>query len=113
MKTLGTTDGDLDWSIVADGISLAQRLKQRIRFWAGEWFLATDRGVPYLPEILGHFSPDNLAEQIITAQLRTVPDVTDVTDVVADFDYERRILTYSAVVHSRFGRIEMAESPGL
>ena len=112
MKTLGSIDGDLDWTVASDGESLAQRVRQRMHFWLGEWFLHTDRGVPYLPDILGHFEPDNLAEQIITSQIRTVPEVDDVTDVEVEYDWESRKIFYAAVIHSRYGRIEISEQPG-
>jgi len=44
------TDGDL--SLIGDLPSVAQDIRQRLRFFAGEWFLDDDAGVPYYQVVL-------------------------------------------------------------
>lgn len=51
-------------SLTAFGFRVAQSVRVHFRWWRGEWFLDTRRGVPYLEQILG--------ERVSTATLRTL-----------------------------------------
>ena len=100
---------DLDGSLV-DGLeSVRQRIQQRLRFWRGTWFLDSGAGVPYLRDVLGHRRNLALATSAITAQIRTVPDVTVVQNVTSSFDFDLRIIDYSAVVQTTFGDLSLEE----
>ncbi len=99
---------DLDGTI-ADGLqSAAQRVRQRLRFWRGTWYLDQNAGVPYLQDVLGQRNRLPLAASAITAQIRTVPDVTAVSDV--NVIIRNRRLIYTATVHTIHGTLQIEET---
>lgn len=111
MKTLGAKDSDIDFSML-DGLqSAVQRVTQRLRFWRGEWYIDAAEGVPYIADVLGHDVNIELAKQAITAQIRTVPDIIDVSDATIDVDVATRTLHYSARLTTRFGTAEITVNP--
>ena len=80
MRTLGVNSQthDLDWT-VADGLdSVEQRVRQRLRFFRGTWFLAMTQGIPYLDDVLIREADAGLASRTMADAVRTVAGVTDV-----------------------------------
>ena len=109
MRTLGATDGDLDFTLI-DGIeSLRQRLVQRLLFWRGEWFLDTSQGVPYLPSVLGRQGSLTLLRQVITAYIEVDDEVTGVRNIEIEFRPTDRRAGYRADVDTIHGTIEQFE----
>ena len=49
---------------------------------AGEWYLDSRLGTPYLQQVLGHDFDENLARRAITTAAESVVGVDSVTDVV-------------------------------
>jgi hypothetical protein len=52
---LGVVDatGALDLELSTGSYEVAQALRQRLRFWLGEWFADPGIGMPYLQRLLG------------------------------------------------------------
>ncbi len=107
METLGSDNNDLQFKVITGIESVVQRVTQRLQFWRGEWFLDGAQGIPYLADVLGHQADIGLAQQAITAQIRTVPDVIDVLDVEVGIDQATRTLKYSARIVTIYGDAEI------
>lgn len=115
MRTLGATNGDIDFTVV-DGIeAIKQQIVQRLLFWRGEWFLDTEDGIPYLPSILGRRGNLNLMRAIITAHIRAVEGVTGFRNVEVEYRASDRRAIYRADVDTIYGEISEleAETPAL
>lgn len=106
MRTLDAPADDITFRVV-DGIeSVCQRVRERIYFVLGEWFLAREAGTPYFYRVLGQ-DDYGLAERLITDTIRGVTDVTDVQDVSLVVDTVTRHAVYTARVLTIFGTVDM------
>ncbi len=86
MLTLNAPTTDINFTLV-DGLdSVRQRVRQRLLFLFGEWFLQTQSGVPHLQEVLGNPNDLALIRRVITEHIIAVEDVTGVQDVEVSFD---------------------------
>ena len=83
-------NGDL--LLIDDAERVAQQILISLRFWAGEWFLNTTHGVPYLEYIL--VKNPNLAhvQQVLTETIEGVTGVQSVTSMSVNFDRRGRAL---------------------
>lgn len=66
--------GDLVWT---SGLALevAQRLRVRLRFFKGEWFLDLQEGTPWFQEILVKGVSDQAIRAVFSTIIRTCPGV--------------------------------------
>lgn len=72
--------------------AITQRLRARLRFFAGEWFLDTRLGVPYFDLVLIKNPRLPIINAIISKVLRTTPGVASVDSVsVAIVDRAKRV----------------------
>lgn len=79
--------------------AIAQRLKIRLQFFRGEWFLDDKPGVPWFQSILKkQVSPLSVAT-IFREEILATPGVSDVQVTLARFDTAARLysLSFSAV----------------
>ena len=98
---------------VVDGLEdVRQRVLERLRYWLGQWFLTVQDGVPYRPEIFQRSTTAGLAAAIVTDQIRSVEEVTGVSNVVATLDPVTRSMTYSARVSTTQGSMEIGDNIG-
>ena len=110
--TWGVDAGDdLDpAALVIDGLdSVRQRVRQRLRFFRGEWFLDTTLGVPYFQNIFVRPATLELALSTLVDAIQDVEDVVSVRDVTGDIDPETRRFTFVATVETAFGRMDVEE----
>jgi len=112
---LGLTSHDIaiednTFSFVEGADRVGQQIKIRILWFLGEWFLDTNRGVPWFEEIFVK-NPD-IAE--IEAQLKveiaTVPNVKEITQWSSDLDVKTRTYTVRSRVDTEFGPITIEET---
>ena len=97
---------------IIDGIdALRQRITNRLRFRRGDWFLNRNEGIPY-GELLQHPGNLRLLEQAITNALRTLQEVTSITNIQTNYTPNNRTFEYTAVVHSIYGDINLNETVG-
>jgi hypothetical protein len=85
------SDGDLDLSSGTlqwiDGIdAIAQRVRTRLQFFRGEWFLDQRLGVPWFQVILGAKGGEQVAAQILRAVIEGTPGVDRVDELSLDLD---------------------------
>ena len=78
-KDQATGYRDLEFAVV-DGLqSVVQRVETRLRFFLGTWFMNTQAGVPYIPDVLGRMADVSLAKRVIADAARGVDGVLEVT----------------------------------
>lgn len=94
--------------------AIAQKLRQRFRFWLGEWFLDTRLGSPYRM-FLGMKNPSIPAIQgILTEIILSVPQITTVQSMSIDWDKTNRAASVDFVALLDDGRtITAAAEPFL
>lgn len=99
--------------LVVDGLEdVRQRVLMRLRWWIGQWFLQVRDGVPYRPEIFQRSTSVGLAAAVVSDQIKRVPGVTSVRNVIASIDPVSRLMQYSATIDTAFGTIQMDETVG-
>lgn len=54
--------------------AVAQRLRNRLRLWRGEWFIDRTVGIPYLTQVLGK-APQQQVEALLRAAILSCPGV--------------------------------------
>jgi hypothetical protein len=93
--------------VVINGLdALRQKIQQRLQFFKGSWILDTNRGVPWLQDILKIPIDDGLAASIINSEILKEPDVVSINEVVTDIDINRK-LSYSAKISTVYGETEV------
>jgi len=69
-----TADGNLD--MVQDAEAIGQHARQRVMTYAGEWFLDTTCGVPWLDQIMGRQFDPALSESVLKKEMIETDGVT-------------------------------------
>jgi hypothetical protein len=89
------SDGNL--ATVNDAEAVGQHVRQRLTTFAGEWFLDTTAGVPWLTDILGKAYDPALAESVVKAEILNTDGVTEITSFSVSFDKATRGLIIKSV----------------
>jgi hypothetical protein len=77
--------------MVMDAEAIGEHIRQRLMFWAGEWFLDTAAGVEWARYILGRPPGElPLAESIIKAEIAATPGVSEIIEFSAVYDRASR-----------------------
>mgnify|MGYP003403386539 CR=1 FL=1 len=104
---LDTNSHDLDTSgytlHLSDGLAAtAQRIKIRLKFFLGEWFLDTAQGVPYYEDILVKNPDLNIVKADLQKQILTTPEVKELLSFDLALNNQTRTLnvTFSALTTS-------------
>jgi hypothetical protein len=92
--------------LIYDIEALADKLTQRLKLFYAEWFLATDRGVPYFDNIFGANKNKDIVASIFTNEILKESDVTSVVDVNYGLNSNTRKFSYSATINSIYGSTE-------
>ena len=75
------------------GDRVAQSIRTRLRWWRGEWFLDTARGVPYLEQLLGKGVSLDTIRSVLRREIEQVAGVTRVTSIEITSDRATRYST--------------------
>jgi hypothetical protein len=108
-------DGDLDLtngeiSLTGSGQeAIAQRLKQRLSFFLGEWFLDQTRGIPFIQQIFVKRPNPVVVDAVFKSEILQEPSVTELQEFELDLDTATRELTLSFRVQSEEGEINFSE----
>jgi hypothetical protein len=95
-------DGNL--AMVEDAEAVGQHVRQRLKTFAGEWFIDKNAGVKWLTEVLGRRYDPALAEALIKAEILRTDGVTEITSFSVRFDrVERRLAGYSININTIYG----------
>lgn len=95
---ISTTTGDIaitntDTDAIAQAVSIA------LKTFAGEWFLDTNAGVPYLSEVFGRKHSPAYLRRIIVPAIESVSGVAEVIDFSVAIDGNRNAkITFNALL---------------
>ncbi len=103
-------DGDL--MLIDNAERVAQQILITLRFWFGEWFLDTTKGVPYLEYILVKNPNVNHIQQILTEAIVSVSGVQRVTSMEIEFDRQNRRLAVEYEAETEYGLLTRKEVLG-
>lgn len=97
MRDYRLIDGDLfienaDFSMIE---STAQRLRQKLLLWQGEWFADRRAGFPYLQRILGQAPRPEVVSSLIRQLVIEDEGVRDIRSLTLEQDTVRRRLRIS------------------
>lgn len=110
MATLSATGTDISpgFAVVRGTEDIRQRCVQRLRLFAGEWFLDSSAGVPWLQQILTRPVTVGLANSIVSNALASVEGVVRVIDVSATLDARTRAMRFTAILETAGGETSVA-----
>lgn len=100
---------------LSDLAAVAQLVLTRMKLFQGEWWAATQDGLPLWQSILGSSGSSRNQQQIelmISARVRSSPYVIDLSSVQVSYNSASRgPYTYSATVITQFGKIVLTNAP--
>ena len=82
---------------------VAQKLRVRLSFFRGEWYLNAEKGIPYYDEILVKNPNLNFIEDLLKAEISTVPEVEELLDFVLEYEGTTRELSVTFTVRITSG----------
>ena len=86
---------------------ILQRVKIRLRFFQGEWFLNTAHGVPYYQSIIGQKPINlNIINDIFINEIKDVEGIISVQESTLDYDATKRKLLFTFIASTEDGNIE-------
>jgi uncharacterized membrane protein (Fun14 family) len=98
-----------DLSLVTDKDYLVQKIKIRLLFIYGEWFLDIEDGLKYY-EIIWVKNPNiALIESAIQATILDIEGVINITQFSTSFSNANRELTINATINTIYGTISLEE----
>lgn len=85
-----------------DTDAIAQLISTRLKILAGEWFLDSNIGIPYLTKILGNKRNDRFLQKLITQEVLAIPSVKELSDFNFTSGPESRhiIIRFKAILSS-------------
>jgi len=91
----------------------AQKIRQRLRLFLGEWFLDTTKGVPWFQSVLVKNPSLELIKSLFRNEILQVPGIISVKQTEALFDPAARTLAlaYVAVYQTGATLQEVVSSP--
>lgn len=108
---LDPTTGDLALSggdlVLVSGVeAIAQDLRFRLRFFAGEWFADIDQGLPYFDQVLVKNPNVDQVRGIFRDCILGTDGVKNLLDLSLAFDSALRTLTLTFKVDTDLGELE-------
>lgn len=103
---------DRDLMLIDKAERIAQQIKITLKFWLGEWFLDTSKGVPYLKYVLVKKPNMNHIRAIFRERILDVPGVTAVKSLNLILDRKNRALTVNYEVETTEGLLTRKEVLG-
>jgi hypothetical protein len=97
--------------MLVDGIDqIRQKIKIRLQFFLGEWFLDTSIGVPFWNEV--HLKNPNKVkvDAALKATILDTPGVNSLTAYDSTFDVASRTLTVNFTVDTIYGELTISEA---
>lgn len=101
-----------DWAIVDYDLAFtdstqitAQRIKQVLLTFQGEWFLDNDLGLPYFDEILGKNRSLSRIEAIYIRELQTIPEIAEILALRVTQNAQTRVLNVNLTVRDIYNNI--------
>jgi len=96
-----------------DKQAIAQNINIRLKTLAGEWFLDSSIGIPYLTQILGKKRRERLLQKLINDELKTIPGLSTIKDLeLTDGQSERDLVIKFSALLSDQSVLSINESMG-
>jgi hypothetical protein len=108
---LQTTTNDLDFtagrltivSNVAQGAAI--KLRNRLQFFQGEWFLDTRLGFPYFKYVFVKRPNAGILKQILRQSILTTPGIVNLLDLKLELDRARRKANWTFRAQAQTGEV--------
>lgn len=97
----------LDLALVDKAEQVRQQLLIKLKLWKGEWFLDTEFGTPYLPQILGKQLTLSGALAALRKSILEVAGVRQILTFSYDFQHSTRKLTVEFTADTPYGIVEV------
>lgn len=101
------TDGVL--SLTTGREAVAQRLRQAISMFFGEWFLDKTRGIPYVQQVFVKNPNPVVIDTVFKRTILEEPAVTKLREFTLDLDTATRELSVDFRVSTTSGDIDFSE----
>ena len=101
------TNGEMSLTKGIDGI--VQHLKQRLRFFYGEWFLDKTKGVPYIQQILRKNPEPVIVDSILKRAILETPGVLELLEFSIEIINVSRELKLKFKARAKEGEINFSE----
>lgn len=101
---------DFDMSFVSGVEYYAQKLKVRLWFFLGEWFLDTAEGTPFYQSILVKNPDTDLIETLLKARILESPGVIELKSFELVYDNSLRKATVTFQVQTEAGPVTISET---
>lgn len=85
-------DAEGNLAMAADNRAIAEHVKQRLLTYAGEWFLDTSAGVPWVRYVFTRPFNEVVAESVIKAEILATPGVVALEEFELQVDPRGREL---------------------
>ena len=86
------------FALLTGANAVAQRLRCRLRFFYGEWFLDTRQGVPYFRDVLLKRPSLGLIKSLFRRVILSTPGIVSIREYNAKIDVASRTLTIDPLV---------------
>jgi hypothetical protein len=111
-RDIEITNGD--FALCRDEVhAMAQAITIRLRTLAGEWFLDSRVGLPYLSQILGKKHSERLLRRLIAETIKSLSNAITIKNFVMTTHAERRLTIGFTAVLSEQTTISINETIGI
>ena len=106
-KDLLIENGDLQLTEGLDRVK--QHLSQRLKLFFGEWFLETERGIPYFQDIFKKNPDGDIVDATFKKAVIETPGVVNLQEFSIDYDNATRSITVKLRALTTDGVIDYTE----
>lgn len=86
--------------------TVVQAVITRLKLWAGEWFIDTTEGTPYMSGILGKYTQET-ADQLIKMRISETDGVVSIDSYQVIYDGNDRSYSISATITTIYGTADI------
>jgi hypothetical protein len=96
-----------------DQEAIAQAITIRLKTMAGEWFLDSTRGLPYLTDIFGHKRSERFISHLIVPEVNAISGVKNVSDFKVQVKNDRKLTVSFTAYLSNDKHVSVDETIGI
>ena len=103
------TNGQLSLTSAANKNAISQHLKQRLKFYLGEWFLDNRDGVPYIQQILKKAPNPVIVDSAFKKAISETPGIISIQEYDIDINNQTRELQLTFKARTIEGDVKFSE----